>query len=38
MSAADRSNFVYVTFIRTAPEKLWKASSIRSSRASTGSA
>lgn len=25
MSAADRSRFVYVTFIRTTPEKLWKA-------------
>ena len=25
MSAADRSTFVYVTFIRTTPEKLWEA-------------
>jgi uncharacterized protein YndB with AHSA1/START domain len=25
MSAADRSRFVYVTFIRTTPEKLWEA-------------
>jgi uncharacterized protein YndB with AHSA1/START domain len=25
MSATDRSSFVYVTFIRTTPEKLWKA-------------
>ena len=25
MSAADRSSFVYVTYIRTTPEKLWKA-------------
>jgi uncharacterized protein YndB with AHSA1/START domain len=25
MSAANRSSFVYVTFIRTTPEKLWKA-------------
>jgi uncharacterized protein YndB with AHSA1/START domain len=25
MSAADRSSFVYVTFIRTTPEKLWTA-------------
>jgi len=25
MSAADRSQFVYVTYIRTTPEKLWKA-------------
>ena len=25
MSAATRSSFVYVTFIRTTPEKLWKA-------------
>jgi uncharacterized protein YndB with AHSA1/START domain len=25
MSAGDRSSFVYVTYIRTTPEKLWKA-------------
>jgi uncharacterized protein YndB with AHSA1/START domain len=25
MSAATRSRFVYVTFIRTTPEKLWEA-------------
>lgn len=25
MSASDRSRFVYVTFIRTTPEKLWEA-------------
>jgi uncharacterized protein YndB with AHSA1/START domain len=25
LSAADRSTFVYVTFIRTTPEKLWQA-------------
>jgi uncharacterized protein YndB with AHSA1/START domain len=25
MSAANRSQFVYVTFIRTTPEKLWEA-------------
>src|SRR5437899_771695 len=25
MSAANRSNFVYVIFIRTTPEKLWEA-------------
>jgi uncharacterized protein YndB with AHSA1/START domain len=25
MSAANRSSFVYVTFIRTTPEKLWEA-------------
>lgn len=25
MNAADRSTFVYVTFIRTTPEKLWEA-------------
>src|SRR5262245_53094674 len=25
MSAASRSSFVYVTFIRTTPEKLWEA-------------
>ncbi len=25
MSAADRSSFVYVTYIRTTPEKLWQA-------------
>src|SRR4030095_11933076 len=25
MSAANRSSFVYVIFIRTTPEKLWKA-------------
>jgi len=25
MTAADRSRFVYVTFIRTTPEKLWEA-------------
>jgi uncharacterized protein YndB with AHSA1/START domain len=25
LSAADRSTFVYVTFIRTTPEKLWEA-------------
>jgi uncharacterized protein YndB with AHSA1/START domain len=25
MNAANRSHFVYVTFIRTTPEKLWKA-------------
>ncbi len=25
MSAKDRSSFVYVTFIRTTPEKLWEA-------------
>ena len=25
MSAANRSRFVYVTFIRTTPEKLWEA-------------
>ncbi len=25
MSAANRSQFVYVTFIRTTPAKLWEA-------------
>src|SRR5439155_44572 len=25
MSAANRSSFVYVTYIRTTPEKLWEA-------------
>jgi uncharacterized protein YndB with AHSA1/START domain len=25
MTAADRSSFVYVTYIRTTPEKLWQA-------------
>jgi uncharacterized protein YndB with AHSA1/START domain len=25
MSATNRSSFVYVTFIRTTPEKLWVA-------------
>jgi len=25
MNAANRSSFVYVTYIRTTPEKLWEA-------------
>ncbi len=25
MTAANRSHFVYVTFIRTTPSKLWEA-------------